>query len=432
MQLSFFPSQMKMDSNFLGAPAALLSRTLDAAAEVPVRRKMLALLFTLGVAVPLALLVLLQTGGERAASSALVLYSVGMILLLAPGSAALSHIMALRSIRSLNQQSQRLKMGDFALRDLPPERGEEHDFLRLKRNLHWMGYALKSREDGLARAVSSLAEAQQQISESIEYASLIQRAFLPGEAELGMVLAQAARGKAHAPGGHFLVNRQVGAVGGDACWCKPVPCGFWVAVIDCTGHGVPGAFMTLIVHSMFERAFQALAPEELRSPGALLGRINRLIKEALGQTEAAALSDDGMDCSLCLVDLDAGELAFAGARGALYVARGAEIDVLKGEPKGAGYVRTRLDQSFAETRLPLEAGQRFYMTTDGLVDQVGGERALPFGRKRFLDFLAQEADLPLAAQGQALLPLLDAYRGQEPQRDDITALGFELGPRNQA
>ncbi len=442
MQLSFFAPSLKLNFDFQSSAAALTGRALDGLAEIPVRRKVAALLFVLGILAPLALLIVLQAGGERPASSALVLYCVGMILLLAPGSALLSHVLALRSIRSLNLQSQRLKMGDFTLEDLPPERGEEHDFLRLKRNLHWMGYALKSREDKLASAVSSLAEAQSQIGESIDYASLIQRAFLPGAAELGAVLAAASQSTGQTDdgqtggqpglqaGGHFLINRQLGSVGGDACWCKAVSSGFWLAVVDCTGHGVPGAFMTLIVHSMFERAFQALNAAEENSPGALLGRVNRLIKEALGQTGDASLADDGMDCSLCLADLQAGTLTFAGARGALYVAQGAALQVLKGEARGAGYVRTRMDQTFADVHLPLAPGMRLYMTTDGLLDQVGGERGLPFGRKRFLEFLAAEADQPLARQGQALLPLLDAYRGRESQRDDITVLGFELGPRN--
>jgi len=432
MRLSFFECQLKTNFDFFYALTGLAGRALDALAEAPVRRKMLTLLFALGVFFPLAVLMVLQAGGERPATSLLVLCSVGMILLLAPASAFLSHVMALRSIRSLNQQCQRLKMGDFALENLPPERGEEHDFQRLKRNLHWMGYALKSREDKLSRTVSSLAEAQSQINESIEYASLIQRAFLSGDAELGALFAaRSGQQEGDAPR-HFLLSRQQADVGGDACWCKAVPGGFWVAVIDCTGHGVPGAFMTLIVHSMFERAHQALDAAEGRSPGALLGQVSQLIKGALGQTGASALSDNGMDCSLCRVDLDAGTLAFAGARGALYVAQGPEVRVVKGDARGAGYVRTRMDQVFADVQLPLETGQRFYMTTDGLLDQIGGERGLPFGRKRFLKFLAAEGAGPLARQGRSLLSLLDAYRGQEPQRDDITVLGFELGPRTQA
>lgn len=430
-QVSFFSSQLKLDVDFFWAAKGLWSRSLDALADIPVRRKTTALLFLFGVLCPLALLLVQLSEGEQSTRSALVLYIVAMIVLLVPMASAVSHLMALRSIRTLNQQCQRLKMGVFALEELPPERGEEHEFLRLRRNLHWMGYALKSREDRLSSTVSTLAQAQQQIGESLDYASLIQRAFLPGPAELGAMLG-AAGGPQLRVAAHFLAGRQRESVGGDACWCKVVPDGFWVAIIDCTGHGVPGAFMTLIVHSLFERAYQNLGPVDEESPGALLSRVNRLIKEALGQTGGSALSDDGMDCSLCRVDLAAGRLVFAGAHGALYAVQGGEARVLKGGSKGAGYVRTGMDQVYADAVLPLEPGQRFYMTTDGLLDQVGGPKGLPFGRTRFFDFITTERALPLARQGLALLDLVDAYRGEEPQRDDITVMGFEIGPRSQA
>lgn len=425
MELSFFAPQLRTKVNF-ETLKLLPGRALDALAEIPVRRKITALLLLLGVAAPLALLTTLSAWGPEAAQSVLVLYLSAMVILLVPLSAFLTHILALRSIRELNGQCQRLKRGDFALADLPPERGEEHDFMRLKRNLHWMGYALKSREDRLSSAVERLAEAQRQIGESIEYASQIQRAFLPDSQAFGHVLEGAA-----GPGRseHFLTQRQLGSVGGDACWCRSFPGGFWVAVIDCTGHGVPGAFMTLIVHALFERAARSLDEVEGQSPGALLGRVNRLIKEALGQTGQGGLSDDGMDCALCRVDLDAGRLTYAGARGALYVVAGNRVEVLKGSPRGAGYVRTPLDAQYADHVLELAPGQRFYMATDGLTDQVGGPERLPFGRKRFLDFLAADGDLPLPRQGAALLALIDEYRGAEPQRDDISVLGFALHPQ---
>lgn len=424
MELSFFAPEMRTKFNFESL-RRLPGRALDALAEIPVRRKITALLLLLGVAAPLALLATLSAWGPETAQSALVLLLSAMVILLAPLSAFLTHILALRSIRELNGQCQRLKRGDFALDDLPPERGEEHDFMRLKRNLHWMGYALKSREDRLASAVERLAEAQRQIGESIEYASQIQRAFLPDSQAFGQVLEGAA-----GPGRseHFLAVRQLGSVGGDACWCRSFPGGFWVAVIDCTGHGVPGAFMTLIVHALFERAARSLDEVEGQSPGALLGRVNRLIKEALGQTAQGGLSDDGMDCALCRVDLAAGRLTYAGARGALYAVQGSRVEVLKGSPRGAGYVRTPLDAQYADHVLELLPGQRFYMATDGLTDQVGGPERLPFGRRRFLDFLAADGDLPLPRQGAALLALIDEYRGAEPQRDDISVLGFALHP----
>ncbi len=144
--------------------------------------------------------------------------------------------------------------------------------------------------------------------------------------------------------------------------------------------------MTLIVHALFDRA--ARVEEESgaeASPGALLSRVNRLIKEALGQTGADALSDDGMDCSLCRVDLAAGRLTFAGARGALYIATGGATRVVKGTPRGAGYVRTPREARFNDVDMPLEPNA-VLKTTDGLVDQPGGATAFPSAQKAHWTF----------------------------------------------
>lgn len=423
MELSFFAPALKMNVDF----RALLDRALDTLTDWPLRRKVTMLLLFFGVATPLFFLAVLHGQGPEQAQSALVLFLVAMVIFLVPLSAFASHVLCLRSIRTLNGQCLRLKRGDFALEDLPPERGEEHDFQRLRRNLHWMGYALKSREERLAATVEELADAQRQIGESIEYASQIQRAFLPGAEAVGAVMARAS-----APGGveHFLAVRQLGSVGGDACWCREFPGGFWLAAVDCTGHGVPGAFMTLIVHALFDQAARAQEAAGCSSPGKLIGRVNRLIKEALGQFGAGSLSDDGMDCSLCRVDLKAGQLRFAGARGALYIVQNAQVGMVKGGAKGAGYVRTPLDAHYEDTDLDLAPGQRFYMATDGLTDQVGGPERLPFGRRRLMEYLEQSHDRPLAGQGRELMEIIDIYRGAETQRDDLTVLGFALKARS--
>jgi serine phosphatase RsbU (regulator of sigma subunit) len=423
MERSFFVPSLKLNFDFHALP----DRALDALAELSVRRKVTGLLLFFGVAAPLFFLAVLHGQGPEQAQSALVLFLAAMVILLVPLSAFASHVLCLRSIRTLNAQCLRLKRGDFALEDLPPERGEEHDFQRLRRNLHWMGYALKSREERLAATVEKLADAQREIGESLEYASQIQRAFLPGPEAVGALLARAT-----GPGGaeHFHAVRQLGSVGGDACWCREFPGGFWVGTVDCTGHGVPGAFMTLIVHALFDQAARAQEAAGCNSPGALIGRVNRLIKEALGQFGAGSLSDDGMDCSLCRVDLGAGRLTFAGARGALYIVRNGQVDIVKGGAKGAGYVRTPMDAHYEDTDMALEAGQRFYMATDGLTDQVGGPERLPFGRRRFMEYLEQSHDHPLSGQGRELMEIIDIYRGAETQRDDLTVLGFALTTRS--
>ncbi|MEF2232154.1 MAG: SpoIIE family protein phosphatase, partial [Pseudodesulfovibrio sp.] len=204
-------------------------------------------------------------------------------------------------------------------------------------------------------------------------------------------------------------------------WLRPTDNGFFVGVIDCTGHGVPGAFMTLIIAALLDKA----AADGVESPAAVLGRMNRLIKDALGQNDRDARSDDGMDCGLCHVNRD-GTLAFAGANTPLYVLDGDGARIVKGDRCGLGYVRSDPDFVFTDVPVPVAGGMRFYLATDGLVDQVGGELRIPFGKRRFTAFMERERETPLPAQGVDLLAELTAYQGDEARRDDVTVIGFKL------
>lgn len=265
------------------SPMEWISAAAGRVAAWSVRRKMNVLLLVTLVLLPLSLLLTGQALGPKTQANVIVALLVGAVILFAPLSWLLSHLMASRSIRELNDQCYRLKQGDFTLEELPPERGEEHDFLRLKRNLHWMGYALAAREERLSSAMQRLSEAQHQIGESIDYAALIQRSFLPDAAELGTLFSD-----------HFLLWDQRDRVGGDSYWMRRTGDGFFVAVIDCTGHGVPGAFMTLIVHALFEQAADTCRRQGRETdPGSVLSELNRLIKDALGQNEGVACPTTG-------------------------------------------------------------------------------------------------------------------------------------------
>lgn len=403
------------------SPMEWISAAAGRVAAWSVRRKMNVLLLVTLVLLPLSLLLTGQALGPKTQANVIVALLVGAVILFAPLSWLLSHLMASRSIRELNDQCYRLKQGDFTLEELPPERGEEHDFLRLKRNLHWMGYALAAREERLSSAMQRLSEAQHQIGESIDYAALIQRSFLPDAAELGTLFSD-----------HFLLWDQRDRVGGDSYWMRRTGDGFFVAVIDCTGHGVPGAFMTLIVHALFEQAADTCRRQGRETdPGSVLSELNRLIKDALGQNEGGGMSDDGLDCGLCHVNPQAGELVYAGARNPLYVLEDQDVRELRGDRCGIGYVRSPRDFAFSSQPLRFAKGQRFYMATDGAVDQVGGTKRFPFGKRRLKEFFLEHAKLPLAGQDRRLAEALEQYRGEEPRRDDITVLGFEIEEKGQ-
>lgn len=389
-----------------------LSPTLSRAlCNWSVERKLTLILLVVMVLLPLAAFIILQSRGTDQATNFLIGLIVASIILLVPFSKWMSHLLALRSIRELNEQCRQLKEGNYAGVDLPEGGEAGHDFQKLKWNMHWMGYTIATRESRLQKAMTDLSAAQRQIGESLDYASLIQTSFLPERTDLAGYIPD-----------HFLIWEQRDVVGGDAYWFRPTASGFLLGVIDCTGHGVPGAFMTLIVTSLLEKA----AADGTASPAEVLGRMNRLIKDALRQNGRDSRSDDGMDCALCHVDRRAGELTFAGANTPLYVMRARGVDVVRGDRCGLGYVRSDRDFRFTDRVIGIEEGMRFYLASDGLVDQVGGERGFPFGKSRLVEFIDANRTAPIAAQGRELIDELKRYQGGERRRDDITVIGFEL------
>ena len=168
----------------------------------------------------------------------------------------------------------------------------------------------------------------QQLSGSIEYASRIQRSLLPQEAFLNEDLAD-----------HFVIWEPRDVVGGDLYWYRRCTGGFIVALADCTGHGVPGAFMTLLATGALDRS---LRDSPSGDPGDLLARINRSIKYSLAQSEhGESESDDGLEMGICRIDKDRTKLVFAGARFPLFIVENDEVDEIKS---------TRPESAIAEFR----------------------------------------------------------------------------------
>ncbi|UZP66421.1 SpoIIE family protein phosphatase [Desulfovibrio mangrovi] len=369
------------------------------------------------IACPLALLIAMEGQAHTGMINILAGWIALGFILLMPLSHWLSELLVLRQVRELNGLCEQMKSGNltpFAELPAEPEGGDPLQSLRC--NMFWIGHIIDSRQRALNGAMRNLHTAQEQLVESIEYAGLIQNAFLPSEQTLHELFAD-----------HFLIWDQRDAVGGDAYWVKRTQNGFFLAVVDCTGHGVPGAFMTLIVHSLFER-LEVNALEG--NPAGVVSAMNRSIRQSLAQDRDNPLSDDGMDCAVVYVDTAGGMLHFAGARSSLFV-RSAQGDVLeiKGCRCGAGYVRTPEDYEFMNHSLRMEPDSRFYCLTDGLTDQVGGVKHLPFGKSRFKHFISACGALPFVRQKALLEAQFKEYMGREARRDDVTVLGFMVNAR---
>ena len=264
------------------------------------------------------------------------------------------------------------------------------------------------------RAEQELAQAFEFISSSIEYASKIQRALLPPEDFLAEGLAD-----------HFVIWEPRDVVGGDIYWFRQINGGYLIVLTDCTGHGVPGAFMTMIATGALDRA---LRDHPDGDPAMLLNYFNRSVKRWLGQDQDGGESDDGMEIGVCRLTKKgrARRVTFAGARFSLFHADGKTVHEVKGDKSGIGYRRVPLDQVFTNQVINTGSKNAFYMASDGLTDQVGGGKNRMFGKRRFVQVLEDVHGMPMAEQKQYLLRIFADYQGDQARRDDLSIIGFTL------
>jgi len=272
----------------------------------------------------------------------------------------------------------------------------------------------------LMSAVAAIqAEKNRQIMQSIEYASVIQQAMLGPSRE---ALAGALPGAA-------LVWEPRDVVGGDFYHFSAAADGWFGALADCTGHGVPGAFMTLLASSALTKALEQIGPRE---PAALMSAVNRSIKALLGQVKGAAGasgSDDGLDAAFFWFDGQRSELRFAGARIAVHILRpdSDKFEALAAQRVGVGYTGTSADYGWTQNVAALPAGSLLFLTTDGLIDQIGGPRRIAFGKRRACEAILARRDQPAAVICEALKGALAAWQASEVRRDDVTLFCARIG-----
>ncbi|MEB0076610.1 SpoIIE family protein phosphatase [Pseudomonas sp. CCI3.2] len=256
------------------------------------------------------------------------------------------------------------------------------------------------------------AEKNRQIMQSIEYASVIQRAMLRASREtLALTLRDAA-----------LVWEPRDVVGGDFYHFATHDDGWFGAVADCTGHGVPGAFMTLIASSSLSKALEHLGP---RNPAALLASVNRTVKGLLGQVNGiddTPESDDGLDAAFFWFDTQRSELTFAGARIALHILRpdADQFDTLAGQRMGVGYVDSHANYEWTQNTVAVTPASILFIATDGLTDQIGGPRKIGFGKRQTCDVILAHRSEPASVICEQLRQTLATWQATQSRRDDLT------------
>ena len=259
-------------------------------------------------------------------------------------------------------------------------------------------------------------EVNQKLFSSINYAERIQRAAVSAIEDVKALFPDS-----------FVYYKPRDIVSGDYYRCGR--CGRFSVMItaDCTGHGIPGAFLSMLGLSGLKEFM--VSESDAEKPGTVLDRMRTFIKSTLGAPKGKSAIDDGMDMTICCFDFENMELRYAIANQKIIYIRGGEAHRLKGDNMPVGrYVRER--EHFESFALKIEKGDMFYMFSDGIEDQLGGDNADGMGRKflvRNLEaFLLEVSGEPAETQCELLDKKILAWRGGTPQIDDMTMVGIRV------
>jgi len=260
------------------------------------------------------------------------------------------------------------------------------------------------------------------ISKSINYAQGIQKALLPPQSSLQAIFPES-----------FILFRPRDVVSGDYYWFKELTAGYnstektgkvAVSAIDCTGHGVPGAFLSMIGYNLLDD----IVFRGIHKPGTILKELNNGIRRTLRQDETD--NRDGMDMALCVVDTKTNIVEFSGAKNPLVYVVNNDVKRIRGDKESIGGGMGYRDDEFSTHTITVENPTWFYMFSDGFIDQFGGPDGRKYMIKNFTDLLAGISILPPDQQREILKNTLKDWIGTKyPQVDDILVVGFKIEPK---
>jgi len=284
---------------------------------------------------------------------------------------------------------------------------------RLKAKNAWLEGVVEERTKEISDKNIVLEHQQKEIQDSIHYAQRIQEAILPLETEMKKWIPNS-----------FVLFRPKDVVSGDFYWFIERDNKLILICADCTGHGVPGAFMSMIGS---DRLNNIVSENKIVSPASILSELNRAIKKSLKQDGQKNATRDGMDAAVCTIDLNKKKLSFAGANRSLWIVQpdGSDLEEIRATKVAiAGF--TPDDQVYEERTIELVDGLKFYMTTDGYADQFGGEKDKKYMVKNMKKFVLKNSMLPFEIQKNKLEEELLIWKGDREQVDDVCVVGFSL------
>lgn len=277
---------------------------------------------------------------------------------------------------------------------------------------------LSHQNEEIQKQKDQIQKQNENISKSINYAQGIQKALLPSQKNLELYLPES-----------FIFFKPRDVVSGDYYWFKAIPGDngeynkktdkFAISAIDCTGHGVPGAFLSMIGYNLLDE----IIDKGTHKPGKILMELNKGIRRTLRQDETD--NRDGMDMALCVWDPKSRTIEYAGAKNPLVYISNGEIFRIRGDKESIGGGSANVDQEFTTHKIEAAGPTWVYLFSDGFIDQFGGNDGRKFMIKNFTELLHHIHQLPPSEQREILKITFNEWKRQEyPQVDDVLVMGF--------
>jgi serine phosphatase RsbU (regulator of sigma subunit) len=284
-------------------------------------------------------------------------------------------------------------------------------------------------EEKIRKQHQLVLQQKQAITDSIRYARRIQKAVLPSPAYIDRILTD-----------YLTIYKPKDIIGGDFYWVREIEGHRVVIVADCTGHGVPGALMSMLGVTLLNEYFRMYG---IGKPGRILGHLRDKVKEILAQEGMSTGEKEGMDMALVIIDPESRQLQFAGANRPLFLIRkkeeitgseelahsseendGYTLYSIKGDrqPLGANWE----ESEFTDHQVEIRKRDSFYLFSDGYVDQYGGKKRKKFKSRNFKKLLLSVQEEPMDKQGALIEKEFDQWRGNLEQIDDVCVLGVRL------
>lgn len=286
---------------------------------------------------------------------------------------------------------------------------------------------LEKQSQELKKQQEELRQQKEEIISSINYAKYIQSSILPKEEQLESLLGE-----------HLVLYKPKDIVSGDFYWISNIENKTVITAVDCTGHGVPGAFMSMLGTALLN---EIINKEYITHPGVILRRLRKEVINSLKQKGESGEQKDGMDIALCTLDLENMKLQFSGANNPLYLIRKSNLEKagilrcdlggddqlyeIKGDLMPIG-INDRMD-NFTFHEIKIFKGDTFYLFTDGFPDQFDGRDSKKYGYRKFREQLLRNNSLTMADNKIILEKVLYEWMGDNSQIDDILVIGFRIG-----